>query len=46
MIHLGLTFHRILEKGIAKLRKWQIKKDILPLNPAMPLEDDLDFGTV
>ena len=48
MIHLGLTFHRILENGIAKisLGNGKSKKDILPLNPAMPLEDDLDFGTV
>jgi hypothetical protein len=48
MIHLGLTFHRILENGIAKisLGNGKTKRDILPLNPSMPLEDDLDFGTV
>ena len=48
IIHLGLTFHRILEKGNIKIKigNGKTSKLIEPINPGMPLEDDLDFGTV
>mgnify|MGYP001239386395 CR=1 FL=1 len=48
IIHLGLTFHRILETKLIEIKIGNGKtfKSIEPLNPGMPLEDDLDFGTV
>lgn len=48
MIHLGLTFHRILEKEEVKIKigNGSSTKNIQPLHPGMPMEDDLDFGTV
>ena len=49
IIHLGLTFHRILEKSDVKIEigtGGRGKKAIVPLHPGMPNETDLDFGTV
>lgn len=48
MIHLGLTFHRILEKEevTIKIGNGSSSKYIQPLHPGMPMEDDIDFGTV
>ena len=49
IIHLGLTFHRILEKSKVKIEigtGGRGKKAIVPLHPGMPDETDLDFGTV
>jgi len=49
IIHLGLTFHRILEKSDVKIEigtGGRGKKVIQPLHPGMPNETDLDFGTV
>jgi len=48
MIHLGLTFHRILEREevTIKIGNGSNSKNIQPLHPAMPMENDLDFGTV
>jgi hypothetical protein len=48
MIHLGLTFHRILEKEEVKIKigNGSSSKNIQPLHPGMPMEDDIDFGTV
>ena len=48
IIHLGLTFHRILETSDIKISigSGGKSKPILPLHPGMPEETDLDFGTV
>lgn len=49
IIHLGLTFHRILERSDVKIEigtGGRAKKTITPLHPGMPDETDLDFGTV
>ena len=48
MIHLGLTFHRILENEevTIKIGNGSSSKYIQPLHPGMPMEDDIDFGTV
>jgi hypothetical protein len=49
IVHLGLTFHRILEKSDIKIKigtGGKSKKNIQPLHPGMPDETDLDFGTV
>ena len=48
IIHLGLTFHRILEATDIKISigSGGKSKPILPLHPGMPKETDLDFGTV
>ena len=48
IVHLGLTFHRILETTDVKIEisTGRSKKSIQPLHPGMPKETDLDFGTV
>ena len=48
MIHLGLTFHRILENEevTIKIGNGSSSKYSQPLHPGMPMEDDIDFGTV
>jgi len=49
LIHLGLTFHRIIKKGDVEitLGTGDIESQpIKALHPAMPEETDLDFGTV
>ena len=48
IVHLGLTFHRILESTDVKIEigTGRSKKPIQPLHPGMPMETDLDFGTV
>lgn len=49
IIHLGLTYHRILGKRDIVIEIGDGrggKKKIEPLHPDMPKEDDIDFGTV
>ena len=49
IVHLGLTFHRILETTDIKIEigtGGRSKQSIQPLHPGMPMETDLDFGTV
>ena len=48
IVHLGLTFHRILESTNVKIEigTGRSKKPIQALHPGMPMETDLDFGTV
>jgi hypothetical protein len=49
IVHLGLTFHRILEQSDIKILIGNGGKSptaIKPLHPGMPSETDLDFGTV
>jgi hypothetical protein len=49
IVHLGLTFHRILETTDIKIEistGGRSKQSIQPLHPGMPRETDLDFGTV
>ena len=48
IVHLGLTFHRILESTDVKIEigTGRSKKPIQALHPGMPMETDLDFGTV
>lgn len=49
LIHLGLTFHRILDKGNVEISIGNgatKAQSIKALHPGMPEETDLDFGTV
>ena len=48
MVHLGLTYHRILESTNVEILigTGGKSKQIVPVHPSMPKETDLDFGTV
>jgi hypothetical protein len=50
IIHLGLTFHRILDRGDVEISigrgGGRPAREIKPLHPGLPQETDLDFGTV
>lgn len=48
MVHLGLTFHRIIDKGEVEITLGNMARSTIvkALHPGMPNETDLDFGTV